>query len=154
MRKYHAQRDEARGLTVELCLLLAVAVIGTIAVSAVAMAGLATFGAYEYVTQTTTIKMPKGYWENIFLQRLLQCGVFTVLAVVGAAIYQSWQLAEGGGRHVARLLGGTRICPLPPGEGGDRRSPSEGIVTSTCNDADRTKLLNIVEELAIATGIK
>jgi Zn-dependent protease with chaperone function len=135
MRKYERQREEARGLTVELCLLLTIAVLGTIAISSLAMAGLATFGAYEYVASTTKITMAKGYWENIFLQRLMQCSVLTVVAVLGIAIYQTWQLAEGGGRHVARLMGGTRV-------------------TSPCDDVERTKLLNVVEELAIATGIK
>src|SRR6478609_1113707 len=109
MRKYHEQRDEARGLTVELCLLLALAVIGTVVISSVAMAAIATLAAHGYVSYTTTIKMPAGYWENIFVHRLIQCGILTVLAVVGTAVYQSWQLAEGGGRHVARMLGGKRI---------------------------------------------
>src|SRR5437868_7934406 len=135
MRKYHEQRADARGLTTELCLQLAIAVIGTIAISTIAMAGLATFAAYEYVATTTTIKMPTGYWENIFYQLLVRCGVFTTIAVLGTAVYQTWQLTEGGGRHVARLLGGTRIA-----------NPS--------NDPNQTKLLNVVEELAIATGIK
>lgn len=135
MRKYHEQRDEARGLTVELCLLLAIAAVGTILVSTIAMAGLVTFGAYEYVANTTTIKMPEGYWQGIFYHWLVQCGVFTVVAVVGTAVYQTWQLTEGGGRHVARLLGGTRII-------------------APCDDTNCTTLLNIVEELAIATGIK
>jgi Zn-dependent protease with chaperone function len=135
MRKYHEQRANARGLTTEFCLLLGVAVIGTIAVSTVAMAALATFGAYEYVAQTTTIKMPEGYWSKIFYQRLMQCGLFTAVAVVGTAMYQTWKLTEGGGRHLARLLGGTRI-------------------TNPCEDQNGTRLLNIVDELAIATGIK
>ncbi len=145
MRKYHEQRAEARGLTTELCLLLGIAVIGTIAVSTIAMAGLATFAAYEYVAKTTTIKMPEGYWENIFYQRLIQCGLFTVAAVVGTAIYQTWKLTEGGGRHVARLLGGTRVTPLPPAEGNGTRP---------CEDQNCARLLNVVDELAIATGIK
>ncbi len=135
MRKYHEQRASARGLTTELCLLLGIAVIGTIAVSTVAMAGLATFAAYEYVARTTTIKMPDGYWFNIFYQRVVQCGMFSVTAVVGTAVYQTWKLTEGGGRHVARLLGGKRIA-------------------NPCEDEHHTRLLNIVDELAIATGIK
>jgi Zn-dependent protease with chaperone function len=135
MRKYHEQRDEARGLTIELCLLLGIAAVGTILVSTIAMAGLATFGAYEYVANTTTIKMPDGYWQGIFYNRLLQCGIFTVLAVVGTAVYQTWQLTAGGGRHVARLLGGTRII-------------------APCKEPNCTKLLNVVDELAIATGVK
>ena len=135
MRKYHEQRDEARGLTTELCLLLAIAVVGTIVFSSVAMAGLATYAGYGYLSVTTSIEMPPGYWTGIFFHRLTQCGVATVLAVLGTAAYKSWQLADGGGRAVARSLGGTRIID------GD-------------NDPGRLKLRNIVEELAIATGIR
>ena len=135
MRKYQEQREEARGLTVEFCLLLALAVIGTIVLSSVAMAAVATLAAHTYLSAVTTIKMPPGYWEDIFVQRLIQCGTLTFLAVTGTALYQSWQLTDGGGRHIARLLGGHRIS-LP------------------CGDPNHTKLLNIVDELSIATGIK
>jgi Zn-dependent protease with chaperone function len=79
--------------------------------------------------------MPDGYWWNIFTQRLMQCGVLTLLAVVGSAVYQSWQLAEAGGRGVAKLLGGERVSDATP-------------------DPDAKRLLNVVEELAVATGIK
>ena len=48
MRKYHEQRDEARGLTVELCLLLALAVIGTIVISSLAMAAVGTLAAHAF----------------------------------------------------------------------------------------------------------
>src|ERR1044072_9057672 len=109
MRKYEQQRSEARGRTGELCFLLGLAVIGTIAVSALAMAALATYAAYSYVSATTTIRMPDHYWEGIFYRRLTECSIFSVLAVVGTAVYHTWQLTEGGGRGVARLLGGTRL---------------------------------------------
>jgi Zn-dependent protease with chaperone function len=134
MRKYHEQRDQARGLTTELCVLLGVAVVGTIVVSTVAMAGLATWAAYGYVSSTTKIVMPAGYWTGIFYQRLIQCGIFTTLAVMGTAVYKTWQLAEGGGRCVARLLGGVRI-------------------EATETEPARKRLLNVVEELAVAAGM-
>jgi Zn-dependent protease with chaperone function len=135
MRKYHEQREEARGLTTELCLLLVIAVIGTIVFSSVAMAAVATYGAYGYLSAVTTIEMPPGYWTNIFYHRLGQCGAATLLAVLGTAAYKTWQLADGGGRSVARSLGGTRVID------GD-------------NDPGRLKLRNVAEELAIATGIR
>src|SRR5205823_3167017 len=127
MRKYQEQRAESRGLTVELCVALALAVIGTIVVSALAMAGLATIAAYEYVSITTKIVMPAGYWQDIFYRRVVECGLFTVAAVIGTAVYKTWQLADGGGRCVARLLGGTRL------------------IDAEC-DQDHKRLLNIVEE--------
>jgi Zn-dependent protease with chaperone function len=135
MRKYHDQRDEARGLTGELCLLLAIAVIGTIVVSAVAMALISTVAAYGYVSATTNIEMGPAYWRNVFFQRLVQCGVLTLLAVGGTALYKSWQLAESGGPCVAQLLGGSRISTVDA-------------------DSAQKRLLNIVDEVAIATGIR
>src|SRR4029077_389303 len=47
---------------------------------------------------------------------------------------KSFQLAEGGGRLVARSLGGTRVL-------------------EKANDLNHRKVLNIVEEMAIATGL-
>lgn len=135
MRKYHEQREQARGLTTQLCLALALAVVGTIAVSAVAMADIVTAAAYGYLAVVTDVVMPAGYWRNVFDERVLPCGVLTLLAVVGTAVYRSWQLAEGGGRFVARALGGARVS-----HAGD--------------DPGRLRLLNVVEELAIATGLR
>jgi Zn-dependent protease with chaperone function len=135
MRKYQEQRDEARGLTGELCILLALAVIGTIVLSSIAMAGVATAGAHGYVSATTSIKMPPEYWWKVFYDRLWQCSVLTVLAVLGTAIYKTWQLADGGGRALARSLGGSRI-------------------TDADTDPELLKVRNVVEELAIATGLK
>jgi Zn-dependent protease with chaperone function len=135
MRKYHEQRDEARGLTTELCLLLALAVIGTIVVSALAMAGVAVAAGYAHLSATTNIKMPADYWQGVFFHRLIECFVITLLAVGGTAVYKSFQLADGGGRSVARMLGGTRVVEAD-------------------KDAGNTRLLNVVEELAIATSIR
>jgi Zn-dependent protease with chaperone function len=135
MRKYHEQRDEARGLTTELCVLLAIAVIGTIAVSTVALAGAATSLAYVYLKGLTDFIMPDGYWMGVFYDRLVPCGVLTLLAVAGTALYKSWQLIDGGGRSVARSLGGIRL-------------------TDAGNDAGLLRALNVVEELAIATGLR
>ena len=135
MRKYQEQRDDARGLTVELCLLLAVAVVGTIVVSAVALALVATVAPYAYVSTMTTMVMPAGYWEDLFWRRLTETSVATLLLVLGTAIYKSWQLTDGGGRSVANAMGGKRII-------------------DGASDPAHVKVLNVVEELAIATSLK
>src|SRR5687768_14981962 len=109
MRKYQENRDEARGLTTELCLLLALAVVGTIVISTLAIAAVAAAAPYAYVSTTTTMVMEDGYWMHLFWQRLLQTGVLTTLLVVGTAVYKTWQLAEGGGRAVATSMGGKRL---------------------------------------------
>jgi Zn-dependent protease with chaperone function len=135
MRKYQEQRDDARGLTVELCLLLAVALVGTIVVSAVALAVVATVAPYAYVSNATTMVMADGYWEDLFWKRLVEVGVATLLLVVGTAIYKTWQLAEGGGRAVANSMGGKRVI-------------------DGATDPGHVKVNNVVEELAIATSMR
>ena len=135
MRKYQQQREEARGLTTELCLVLALAIAGTIAISALAIAIVAVAAPYGYLATATNIKMPAEYWRHLFLMRLMQAGIGTLLAVLGTAAYKSWQLSEGGGRALAKLMGGCRIH-------------------AGATDASHIKVLNVVEELAIATSMR
>src|SRR6476620_10791025 len=109
MRKYDQYRDEARGMTTGLCALLAVAVVGTMVVSALALAGVTVVSAYAYLSASTSVKMPAEYWQNVFSHRLIEAGALTVFLVGGTALYTWYQLAEGGGGWVARSLGGTRV---------------------------------------------
>jgi Zn-dependent protease with chaperone function len=135
VRKYQEYRDQARQLTTGLLVTMAIAVVGTIVVSALAMAGVTVFGAYAYLCATTSIKMPTEHWQHIFLARLQGAAILTSLMVVGAALYKSYQLAEGGGRLVAKSMGGTRVSDHD-------------------QDLARRKVHNVVEELAIATGLR
>src|SRR4051812_45708832 len=96
-------------MTAGLFLLLAISVVGTTVFSAIAMAGVTVAAAYGYLTNMTTMELPAGYWEGVFQDRLIQASIVTVLAVLGTAIYQSYQLSEGGGRWLARRMGGTRV---------------------------------------------
>src|ERR1700694_4706616 len=81
VRKFHQYRDEARELTTGLCVLLAIAVVGTILVSALALAGVAVFGSYAYLSATTSIKMPLAHWYQMYLHRLGDAGILTTLLV-------------------------------------------------------------------------
>jgi Zn-dependent protease with chaperone function len=135
VQKYHQYREDAHELTTGLCILLALAVVGTIVVSALALAGVTVFGSYAYVSATTSIKMPFAHWQQMFLDYLRDAGILTTLLVVGTALYKSWQLAEGGGRGVAKSMGGTRVSDLDA-------------------DPGRRRLRNIVEELTLATGLR
>jgi Zn-dependent protease with chaperone function len=135
VRKYVEYADEARSLTTGLCILLAVAVLGTIVVSALAVAGVAVFGSYAHLSATTNIRMPFAHWQQMYLDRLRDAAILITLLVVGTAIFKSFMLAEGGGKSVARSMGGTRVGELDA-------------------DPDRRRLRNIAEELAIATGLR
>lgn len=135
MRKYYEYQEQARQLTTGLCALLALAVFGTVLISALALAGVTVGGAYAYLSGTTTIKMPPHYWHDVFVARFRDAGVLMALLVVGTAVVKSFQLADGGGHWVARWTGGTRISESEP-------------------DPSLRRLRNIVEELAIATSLR
>jgi Zn-dependent protease with chaperone function len=135
MQNFYQRQDEARGTTKALCLLLLLSVLGTIVVSAVALAAVAVASSHAYLSATTSIKMPFAHWQGIFFDRLVQALVLTTLAVVGVAIYKSLQLAEGGGHLVATSLGGTRVL-------------------DATEDLGHRKVLNVVDEMAIAAGIR
>ncbi len=64
---------------------------------------------------------------------VLSVALFWLLIIMGASVYRSLALREGGG-SVARALGGTRV---------DRSS----------TDPDLRRLRNLVEEMAIASGV-
>jgi Zn-dependent protease with chaperone function len=135
MRKYQEFREEAHQITTELSLVLAIAVLGTIVVSTIALAAVAVAAPYAYVSYTTTIKMPFEHWRYMFVHRLYAAGMLTTLMVIGVALYKWFQLTEGGGRWLAKSLGGTMVRPEDADEG-------------------HRRALNVVEELAIATGLK
>ncbi len=132
MQNFYEHRDNALGMTTSLCALLVACVICTIIVSSVALAAVAVISSYGYLSATTSIRMPFEHWRDIFFSRLLQAGLLTSCSVLGIAIYKSMQLAEGGGRFLAKSLGGTRVL-----DGDD--------------DLNRRKAQNIVAEMAIAS---
>src|ERR1700730_7917030 len=109
MRKFHEYRDEARGMTAGLCALLAVAVVGTVVVSSLALAGVSVASTYAYLSATTNIKRPADHGRGMFFHRLGDTGILTSLLVGAGAVYAWYRLADGGGAWVARSLGGTRI---------------------------------------------
>src|SRR6478672_2022983 len=133
MRNFYQHQDDARGMTKALCLLLALSVVGTIVVSAVALAGVAVISTRAYLSAATNITMPFSHWRALFLDRFVQALVLSTFVIVGVAIYKTFQLAEGGGRLVARSLGGTRVL-------------------QSATDLGHRMLLNVVEEMAIATS--
>src|SRR5262245_62359219 len=106
MRNFHDHQQKAHELTNSLCALLVVSVIGTIALSAIALAGVAVGSTYAYLAATVNIKMPADYWRHMFFERLVQAGALTTATVLGVDIYKTLRIAEGGGSAIARELGG------------------------------------------------
>lgn len=66
-------------------------------------------------------------------KRFIYVGIAIWCVVLGAIIFKRLQLSEGG-KRVAESLGGHRIYP-------------------NCDDADERRVLNVVEEMALASGM-
>jgi Zn-dependent protease with chaperone function len=132
-------QDRARRNTGRLVLLLALAVLGTIALTYVIVVAC-TVGFQQYAqAQTHGVLFDEQVRGSPTLRTLLRLDLLMyvglgVLAVVGGgSLFKVAQLAGGGGQAIALHLGGRLIGP-------DTRDPTE------------RRVLNVVEEMAIASG--
>ncbi len=71
------------------------------------------------------------FWD---MERMLWTGAVTLAVILGGSLYKSAMLRAGGGPGVAESLGGRRIMP-------------------NSDDFLERRLLNVVEEMAIASGV-
>lgn len=139
---FFGQQDRARGMTRKLLVYYALAILGTI----FAAYGLTVvvMGALEHEKQQPTWQLPRdeftsgvsapfagGRWFDPTLFFSIT-GITTLLVACGSG-WKTMQFSGGGG-SVATLLGGR---PVPPGS----------------SDPDKKRLLNVVEEMAIASGL-
>ena len=126
-------QDKARKKTWQLGLLFTAAVIVLILVTNVLLAGtyLAVTGGLQrnagaggdVATLLATIPPEVWLWSSL--------GVITVVAL---ASFYKFQMIRGGGKAIAESLGGTRV-------------------QSNTQDLKSRRLLNVVEEMAIAAGV-
>lgn len=126
---FFAHQDRARRNTRLLIgLMVAAYVVTVVLIYAVAVAVLV--GTNQNLADSSEVTIdPAGWWlPDIFL--LVTAGVSFVIG--GGSLYKTLQLS-GGGEKLAEMLGGRRLLP-------DARDPLE------------RKVLNIVEEMAIASG--
>ncbi len=125
---FFANQETARRSTKRLVLLFCLAVVaitGTLYLLAVFIAGFERLDA-----NTGDLVMSSSWWQpDLFVGVVIA----TFLVVGGGSLYKIAQLRSGGAA-VAEALGGARI---PPGTG----------------DPGERRLLNVVEEMAIASGI-
>src|SRR5690606_33088665 len=127
---FFEQQDQAHRNTRRLVLLLIAGVLG-IVVSVHAVISLAVS------LSAPSLGPDAAAWtfRSVFLdfEIFLWVAIGVVLVVSSGSYYKTRMLA-GGGEQVARSLGGRRVDP-------------------STTDADERKLLNVVEEMAIASGI-
>ncbi len=123
---FFASQDQARKKTGQLVVLFVAAVVLIVAAIYFAATGML------YLMAQNDPKALKAFtlWSPI---RALISTAFTLLIVASGSFFQIIQLARGGGKYVAAVMGGR---PIPP----NSRKPRE------------RKLLNVVEEMALASG--
>ena len=143
---FFERQEQARRKTTRLVFLYLIAVVLTVLSIHSLVASLvmlvdsnATSSAQgvHYAPLTADTLMPNAplYWQYWFKPWLLLSDSLLVLLVIGSGtLIKVVQLSSSGGDGVAESLGGTRILP-------------------STSDLQEKRLLNIVEEMAIASGI-
>ncbi len=124
--RFFERQDEAKRNTGRLIALLVLGMAGIAGTTYVAAAFLLGLLAQKRGAEVAPI------W-NAPLFFLIAGG--TMLVVLGASFFRTAQLREGGGAGVALAMGGRELAPGRPA------------------DAEERKLLNVVEEMAIASGV-
>ncbi len=128
---FFQRQSEARRSTTLLVVLFALAVVGIVAtvagVSAVAMR------YYERYELTSIARANEDQPDASRSTVPAVAGVITLLLIAGGSLFKIAELSRGGGTTVAESLGGRRLRP-------DVQDPIE------------RRLLNVVEEMAIASG--
>ncbi len=123
---FFAQQDKARRHTTTLVLLFILAVIALIVITNI-LVMVVFIGA---AGQTNMVSQLGGY----FSWRAFGMISLVVTGIVACAIVYKWIQLSAGGKRVAESLGGHRISP-------------------NTRDADENRILNVVEEMAIASGM-
>lgn len=134
MSNFYEIQEDAKDQTVWLIVLLIAASVTTV----VAFATIASFAtvvcSMAYMSLTTNMNLRSEFFAQAFFDRWWICTLGSSCVVLGTAIYKTVQLSEESGRTIAQQLGGTRIIEMSA-------------------DQSQKRILNIVEELAIAAGV-
>ncbi len=109
-------------------------IVAYVVATALIVAGVtAIAGIAMYTTTTESMAYPAGDFMRYRAGTLAAVAVLTTLLIVGASLFKTAALSSGGGR-VARQMGGTQV-------------PAD------VQDPLRRRLRNVVEEMAIASGV-
>lgn len=128
MRDFFGQQEQARRNTTLLVVLFCAAV--TLIVIAVYLA--VTVGLFlAQMFASGGEFLIRDFWDG---ERFFWVIAVTVLIVASGSLYRTYQLRQGGGAAVAEMLGASRIA-------------------SATDDPLLRRLINVVEEMAIAAGL-
>jgi Zn-dependent protease with chaperone function len=133
LMNFFEHQDRAKRKTNHLILLLILAVLSLVAITTLLFAAFVYFGQEH--NSTTTGASP-GVWQGIF-QALSIEAFFSIALGVGSVVllgslFRFFQL-RAGGKAIAEAMGGR-------------------LLSGSTSDADERKILNVVEEMAIASG--
>lgn len=126
---FFESQDQARKSTGRLVILFSLAVLTIVVAVYLLISGLLVYAAQEKATRDLFAEQQPTLWN---LELLLYVAWGTLVVVAGGSLYKILQL-RAGGTVIAESLGGRRIYP-------DSADPME------------RKVLNVVEEMAIASG--
>jgi Zn-dependent protease with chaperone function/uncharacterized tellurite resistance protein B-like protein len=127
---FFARQTETRTLSRRLVFLFVIAVIAVVV--AVDLVMLLVIGATRPASQG--VYVPNADWYSVHPQALIGCSLIVLGIISLASLYKTSVLSSGGGGAVARGLGGVRV-------------------SADTSDPTLRKLLNVVEEIAIASGV-
>ena len=125
---FFQHQDEARKSSNRLVVLFALAVLGIV------LSVYFSISALFYWGQASASGSDPNYSFNWFdLDRLVFFAGSTLLVILLGSLYKTWRLSDGG-HSIAQLLGGRPLSP-------------------NTTDPHERRVLNVVEEMAIASGL-
>src|SRR6056297_863921 len=125
---FFEQQDQARSKTSWLVVMFLVAVVGMVASTMAATAAALHFYGQSQLKSQPEFRPLEMQWQLPVL-----VGIGTLAVIVLGSLFKTASLRHGGGGGVAENLGGTRLYP-------------------NTTDLDEQRVLNVVEEMAIASG--
>lgn len=130
---FFEHQDRARRNTNHLILLLILAVLSLVAITTLLFATFVYFGQEQYSAE---LGETLGLWLGIIDALSLEAFIWIALGVSGVvalgSLFRFFQL-RAGGKAIAEAMGGK-------------------LLSGNTGDADERKILNVVEEMAIASG--
>jgi len=129
MVDFFGQQEQARRQTRRLVILFSIAVV--LIIMAVYLAVTAGLFLAQFFQGQQWFFSVQSLWNPLLFAWVVG---LTLLLVGGGSFYRLYQLRQGGGRVVAQMLGGSRIA-------------------SANNDPLLRRLLNVIEEMAVASGL-
>lgn len=129
---FFEQQDRAQRNTKRLILLLCLAVISLIAITTLLFASVFYYSNFQQRPEFQTLTFWQGMQQSISLNLFAGICLGIISVVFLGSLYKLFQFS-GGGRDVAKAMGGQ-------------------LIDQSTTNTDERKILNVVEEMAIASG--